>query len=333
VDLYNASGTHLKRVDAVWEGGTELAQLSVGGPARILVRVSNWYANGNRTAYTVTPTYVDTVAPTATLRTPATGATGVSRFVEPTLAFSEPVSGVNASNIRLRDMATNALVPLSVSYNASTRVATLVPSAQRLEKARLYRVEVLTGVVDAAGNSVTPATRTFTTGTSPFDDTGGSVFQADIEWLVNSGITGGCAATRYCPKQSVTREQMAAFLSRALELPGASTDYFTDDGASMHEAHINAVAFAGITGGCSEARFCPLAVVSRGQMASFIARALALPVATADHFSDDNGHPHEADINRLAQAGIVAGCSTGSYCPNAPVTREQMAAYLHRSFD
>ena len=333
VDLYNVNGSHLKHVDAVWEGGTELAQLSVGGPARILVRVSNWYANGNRTAYTIRPTYVDTIAPTATLRTPATGATGVSRFVKPTLAFSEPVSGVNASNIRLRDMATNALVPLSVSYSSSTRVATLVPTAQRLEKARLYRVEVLTGVVDAAGNSVTPATRTFTTGTSPFDDTGNSVFQADIEWLVNSGITGGCAATRYCPKQSVTREQMAAFLSRALVLPAASTDYFADDGASMHEAHINAVALAGITGGCSEARFCPLSVVSRGQMASFIARALSLPVATADHFTDDNGHPHEADINRLAKAGIVAGCSTGSYCPNAPVTREQMAAYLHRSFD
>ncbi len=333
VELYNAGGTLLKRVDSVSEGGTELAQLTVGGPARILVRVSNWYANGNRTAYTVTPTYVDTVAPTATLLRPVTGATEVSRFVDPTLAFSEPVSGVSASNVRLRDMATSALVPIGVSYNASTRVATLVPSVERLEPARLYRVEVLSGVVDAAGKPVTPATRTFTTGTSPFDDTGSSVFQGDIEWLLKSGITGGCAATKFCPKQTVSREQMAAFLSRALDLPAATTDYFTDDAASMHQAHINRVAQAGISGGCSEGRFCPLTGVSRGQMASFLARALALPAASSDHFSDDNGHPHEADINRLAQAGIVAGCASGSYCPNAPVTREQMAAYLHRSFD
>jgi type VII secretion-associated serine protease mycosin len=333
VDLYNASGSHIKRVDAAVESGTELAQVSVGGPTRIFVRIANWYANGNRTAYSLTPTYVDTIAPTATLTSPVHGATAVSRFVDPKLRFSEAVSGVNAANLRLRDMSTNALVPIGVVYSSSSRTATLMPSVARLDPGRLYRVEVLTGVVDAAGNPVTPATRTFTTGTSPFEDTGRSAFINDIEWLVNSGITGGCSATRYCPTQSVTREQMAAFLSRALDLPGASADSFTDDGASMHEAHINRVAEAGITGGCSGTRFCPSAVVTRGQMASFLARALALPAATGDHFTDDDGHAHEADINRLAQAGIVAGCSAGSYCPNAPVTREQMAAYLHRSFD
>jgi serine protease len=333
VDLYDANGTYLRRVDNVWEGGTELAQATVGSATRIYVRVSNWYANGNRTAYTITPTYVDTVAPTATLVMPATGATGVSRFVDPVIAFSEPVAGVNATNIRLRDLSTNSLVSLSVTYDTSARRARLVPGIARLAPARTYRVEILTGVVDAAGNPVTPATRTFTTGTSPFEDTGGSAFQGDIEWLVNSGITGGCAETRFCPTQSVTREQMAAFLSRALDLPAAGGDHFTDDGSSMHEEHIDRVAEAGISGGCSATRFCPTLVVSRGQMASFLARALALPPATADYFGDDDGHAHEADINRLAEAGIVAGCQTGSYCPNNPVTREQMAAYLRRSFD
>ncbi|MEA3511733.1 MAG: S-layer homology domain-containing protein, partial [Actinomycetota bacterium] len=55
--------------------------------------------------------------------------------------------------------------------------------------------------------------------TSSFEDTVGSPFVADIEWLADQGITKGCnptANTRFCPDQGVTRGQMAAFLHRAL---------------------------------------------------------------------------------------------------------------------
>jgi subtilisin family serine protease len=332
VDLYDANGVHIKRVDAVWEGGTELAQVHVNGPTRIFVRVSNWYANGNKNTYTVAPTYVDTVPPSATLTSPTTGSTNVSRFVDPVLTFNEPVSGVNASNIRMRDMTTNELVALTLTYNASTRAAQLSPALERLEPSRTYRIEVTTGVVDGGNNPVSPATRTFTTGTSPFEDTGGSAFQVEIEWLVNSGITTGCSATRFCPTDGVIREQMAAFLSRGLELAPVETDWFTDDGTSEHEAHINRLAEAGVTKGCSATRFCPTVVVTRAQMASFLVRALGLPDPTGDHFGDDAGSLHEGDINALAEAGIATGCSTGSYCPNDVVTREQMAAYLERAF-
>lgn len=52
-----------------------------------------------------------------------------------------------------------------------------------------------------------------------------------------------------------------------------------------------------------------------------------------DYFSDDNGTKHEVDINCLAAADITRGCSTTSYCPNATVTRGQMAGFLHRAFE
>jgi hypothetical protein len=68
-------------------------------------------------------------------------------------------------------------------------------------------------------------------------------------------------------------------------------------------------------------------------MASFIARALSLPTASSDYFSDDAGSLHEADINRLALAGITNGCGGTRYCPASVVTREQMAAFLHRALD
>ena len=57
VELYTTAGTLLRRVDAVWENGTELAQTTVAGPQRIIIRVANYFANGNRTAYAVTPSY------------------------------------------------------------------------------------------------------------------------------------------------------------------------------------------------------------------------------------------------------------------------------------
>ena len=39
-------------------------------------------------------------------------------------------------------------------------------------------------------------------------------FHGDIDWLADSGITAGCGGTKFCPKNDVTREQMAAFLHR-----------------------------------------------------------------------------------------------------------------------
>lgn len=167
----------------------------------------------------------------------------------------------------------------------------------------------------------------------PFTDIAASSFVYDIIWLAEVGISNGCGSGWFCPTNPVGRDQMASFLARALGLPAATRDYFTDDTGSIHEADINRVAEAGITLGCSDGVYCPATPVARDQMASFLARALALPPAGADHFSDDAGSVHEADINRVAEAGITLGCATGRYCPGSLVTREQMAAFLHRALD
>jgi glucose/arabinose dehydrogenase len=165
----------------------------------------------------------------------------------------------------------------------------------------------------------------------PFSDIGGSPFRDSIIWLYAAGITNGCGGGIYCPLGLVTREQMASFLARALGLPPASADFFTDDEASPHEADINRLAAAGITLGCGAGSYCPSDFVTREQMASFLARALGLVGSSSDFFSDDETSPHEADINRLAAAGITNGCGGGRYCPTDFVTREQMAAFLERA--
>ncbi len=180
--------------------------------------------------------------------------------------------------------------------------------------------------------------KTLNAGGFAFADIRGSAHRTSIELIARLGITRGCnppANTLYCPDGRVTRGQMATFLARALELPAADRDFFTDDDGTTHEDDINRLAQAGITQGCSaeNQHYCPDTGVTRAQMAAFLARALELPAADRDFFTDDDGTTHEDDINRLAQAGITQGCSAENqhYCPDTGVTRAQMAAFLARA--
>jgi len=117
-----------------------------------------------------------------------------------------------------------------------------------------------------------------------FQDDDSSVHLRAIEAIADVGITRGCnppVNDLFCPSASVTREQMATFLVRALGLPAGSAS-FTDIGSSVHAANIEALASAGITKGCNppdNTLFCPTDPVTREQMATFLARALHLDVS------------------------------------------------------
>ena len=126
--------------------------------------------------------------------------------------------------------------------------------------------------------------------------------------------------------------QAATVLNAALPLQYEGE--FWDDEGSVHEANIDALAALGVTTGCGEAQFCPGDSVSRGQMATFLVRALGWETgASADAFADDSGSPHEANINELFARGVTTGCGDGEYCPNDPVSRAQMATFLVRAFE
>ena len=166
-----------------------------------------------------------------------------------------------------------------------------------------------------------------------FSDIGGSTFYDDIIWLRHTGITLGCTETQFCPVSSVTRGQMAAFLVRGLDLEGdTSGDTFSDDNGSTFEDEIEILAEHGITLGCDDGLFCPDDSVTRGQMAAFLVRAMGYDEnPPGDRFTDDNGSTFEDEIEKLAEAGVTQGCTDTTFCPNDPVTRGQMAAFLHRA--
>lgn len=115
----------------------------------------------------------------------------------------------------------------------------------------------------------------------PFIDDDNSIFEADIEKLAAAGITRGCnppTNNRFCPDSKVTRGQMAAFLVRAIGyVDDGGGDLFTDDDDSIFENDIDKLGTAGVTKGCNPPvndMYCPGSVVSRGQMAAFLHRAL-----------------------------------------------------------
>lgn len=121
------------------------------------------------------------------------------------------------------------------------------------------------------------------TGPDSFVDDALSVFEGDINALAAAGITRGCNPPdndRFCPERSITRGEMAAFLTRAYVYPSGDEGAFVDDDASVFENDIEALAAAGVTKGCNPPtndRFCPTEAVTRQQMASFLARAESLP--------------------------------------------------------
>lgn len=61
--------------------------------------------------------------------------------------------------------------------------------------------------------------------------------------------------------------------------------------------------------------------------------AIQTPAMAGGSFDDDDGNIHERAIEAIARAGITKGCDDGEFCPDAPVTRGQMAAFLVRAFE
>ena len=107
---------------------------------------------------------------------------------------------------------------------------------------------------------------------------------ANIDALYTAGVTVGCNSgpLRYCPNDLVTRAEMATFLVRGFDLEPAQPAGFTDvDSASSHAANIDALYAAGITVGCDSdpLRYCPDGSVTRAEMATYLVRALDLPVS------------------------------------------------------
>ncbi len=179
-----------------------------------------------------------------------------------------------------------------------------------------------------------------------------AVFFSDVQsghWAIGyiskiacEGIASGCGGGQYCPANSVSRAQMAAFIIRALEgdpSPGycGGQDPFIDV-SSDHWAcgHIKRLSELGISSGYPDGTYRPTYKVSRAEMAIYIIRALygdSFSYSGTPYFSDvPDSHWAFKYIQRIYEDGISTGYQDGTYRPTHKVSRAEMAVYVTRAF-
>jgi hypothetical protein len=136
----------------------------------------------------------------------------------------------------------------------------------------------------------------------------------------------------------VTRQAMSAFMYRAsaepfFPLPSSAT--FTDV-STTHPffAEIEWMADEGISEGYSDGTYRPGAAVTRQAMSAFLYRLAEEPsfsLPPSPTFSDvPASHPFYAEVEWMSFAAISTGYDDGTFKPANPVTRQAMAAFLHR---
>ena len=174
---------------------------------------------------------------------------------------------------------------------------------------------------------------------NPFTDVSpSSVFYDYILAIYAAYITNGCGANLYCPDAYVTREQMAAFIIRALE--GERSNSYCSTGSLFQDVppanvfcgDIKRLSELGIT--VVTGTYTPNDLVTRGQMAAFVVRAKAgenFSYTSTQYFGDvppNNGFFKY--VQKLKDLGITT--LSGTYFVDRPVTRGEMAAFLGRGF-
>lgn len=114
-------------------------------------------------------------------------------------------------------------------------------------------------------------------------------------------------------------------------------DGLGDVGPSIHEPRIDCLMWWGVGfvpwhADADGAGFDPGRATTRGEVAETVGRLLALvdagPAVAGDRFPDDDGTAYEDAIDRVAAAGVVRGFADGTFRPDRPVTRGQMATFL-----
>jgi hypothetical protein len=165
-----------------------------------------------------------------------------------------------------------------------------------------------------------------------------------VETMLHRGVTAGCAAGEYCPRDAVTREQMAVFAligklgAAYLPLPCGPPVFADVPAASPYCRFIEDLARRGVVSGCGGDDYCPHQPLTRQEMAVFLLRtldaALQPPACSAPNmFSDvSEDSPFCRWIEELARRGIASGCGDGRFCPGGPTTREQMAVLTSQTF-
>ena len=264
-----------------------------------------------------------------------------------TVVFSEPVTGFDLTDVSISGIAGTPSVSIAGTGSTYTvSVSGMVNGETVSASIAANAAQDLANNMSAASTSVDNSV-TYNGADTVFADVPASYWARSwIERLYHAGITGGCGSSPliYCPNRDVNRAEMAVFILRGIHgssySPPAATGTVFDDVPVTHwaAAWIEQLSAEGITTGCSANNYCPEQIsTTRSQMAIFLLRgkygSAYTPPAPSGIFNDvPVTHWAAAWIEQLYLEGITSGCDSENYCPDAPLTRAQMAVFLVRTF-
>ena len=195
------------------------------------------------------------------------------------------------------------------------------------------------------GGPGSPGLITVLLGRSFTDVVPGLPFYADINWMSQRGIAGGFEDGSFRPTTAVSRQAMASFLLKLAGQPATllSQPFFADvgEGHPFYGA-IQWMGSHGVSVGTPNPHggkplYKPNDPVSRQAMAAFLWRYAEEPAAQLDDpffFDVGAGSTFYAPIEWMGESGVSRGTPYPPfkplYYPTNPVSRQAMAAFLHR---
>ncbi len=176
--------------------------------------------------------------------------------------------------------------------------------------------------------------------------------------LAAAGVTNGCRENVFCPSDYLTRDQAASFVVRAFGLQPIPGQRFPDlPATNVHAGSVNALAELGWIIGREDGTFAPREHLTRGQLATVLARSLnevdrgrelvdegiGASLAQSEGFGVLAGgvplvapysdvpisHVHAPGIATLRDVGVVGDCGGGAFCPDGDVRRDSTASFVH----
>lgn len=154
----------------------------------------------------------------------------------------------------------------------------------------------------------------------------------EINYMVDHNIMLGYHNGYFGAVEKITREELAAFLYRTVEIPDYDMSQplpFNDIDDSMFKKEIAAGYKSGIFSYEFNGHFNPKRIVTRAELAQTFVNAFWLNKKFDHQFNDMQGHWANEAVEILYSNGITGGVGNNNFNPAGTVTREQLAAFLY----